>query len=126
MGVATPNPPRAWRAMTMADFPAVTALAEVIHPDFPESDAVFANRLALHAAGCEVLAADNGLKGYVLSHPWEDRAPPPLDALLAPVASPSTSYIHDLALLPRPAAVVPARPSSAFSLPVRVRTACRT
>ena len=99
MGVATPNPPRAWRAMTMADFPAVTALAEVIHPDFPESDAVFANRLALHAAGCAVLdGGDDGLFGYVLSHPWRDRSPPPLDAVLAPMAVPSTYYIHDLAL----------------------------
>jgi ribosomal protein S18 acetylase RimI-like enzyme len=84
----------------MADLPAVAALAAVIHPDFPESDAVFANRLALHAGGCDVLAGDDGLKGYVLSHPWQDRAPPPLNAVLAPVAVPSTYYIHDLALVP--------------------------
>ncbi|WP_328516528.1 GNAT family N-acetyltransferase [Tardiphaga alba] len=36
----------------------------------------------------------------MLSHPWIDRSPPPLDAVLAPVAVPTTYYIHDLALLP--------------------------
>jgi N-acetylglutamate synthase-like GNAT family acetyltransferase len=36
----------------------------------------------------------------VLSHPWHDCSPPPLDAVLEPVTSPSTYYIHDLALLP--------------------------
>src|SRR6478609_3385463 len=89
-----------WRAMVDADLAAVKRLADVIHPAFPESDAVFANRLALHPAGCEVLDGPEGLKGYVLSHPWLDRSPPPLDAVLTPVAAPSTYYIHDLALLP--------------------------
>jgi ribosomal protein S18 acetylase RimI-like enzyme len=89
-----------WRAMAVVDLAAVKRLADIIHPAFPESDAVFANRLALHAGGCEVLDGDDGLKGYVLSHPWQDRRPPPLDAVLEPVASPSTYYIHDLALLP--------------------------
>ncbi len=100
MGFAALNPSYKWRAMTAADLPAVKTLADFIHPAFPESEAVFANRLTLHAAGCEVLDGDNGLKGYILSHPWQDRVPPPLDAVLAPVALPSTYYIHDLALLP--------------------------
>jgi GNAT superfamily N-acetyltransferase len=100
MGIATLNPSCTWRPMTGGDLPTVKALADIIHPAFPESSAVFANRLALHAGGCEVLDSDDGLKGYVLSHPWQDRAPPPLDAVLEPIASPSTYYIHDLALLP--------------------------
>ena len=90
----------AWRAMTAADLPAVKTLADIIHPAFPESAAVFANRLALHPAGCEILDGHGGPKGYVLSHPWHDCSPPPLDAVLEPVTSPSTYYIHDLALLP--------------------------
>lgn len=89
-----------WRAMVDADLAAVKRLADIIHPAFPESDAMFANRLALDPRGCEVLDGDDGLKGYVLSHPWLDRSPPPLDAVLAPVAAPTTYYIHDLALLP--------------------------
>lgn len=101
MGHTTFDPSSAWRAMTAADLPAVAALADAIHPDFPETDAVFANRLALHAAGCAVLdGGDDSLIGYVLSHPWHDRSPPPLDAVLAPASAPSTYYIHDLALLP--------------------------
>lgn len=88
-----------WRAMAVADLAAVKQLADIIHPAFPESDDVFANRLALHPDGCTVLDGDAGLKGYVLSHPWHDRNPPPLDAVLAPVTMPSTYYIHDLALL---------------------------
>lgn len=99
MGFATLTPSYKWRPMTLTDLPAVKALADTIHPAFPESDAVFANRLTLHPSGCEVLAGDDGLKGYVLSHPWLDRSPPPLDAVLAPVAAPTTYYIHDLALL---------------------------
>lgn len=91
---------RIWRAMTAADLAAVNRLADVIHPDFPESFAVFTNRLALHPAGCAVLDGDDGLQGYVLSHPWNDRSPPPLDTLLASVATPTTYYMHDLALLP--------------------------
>ena len=100
MGIAALNPSYTWRPMIGGDLPAVKTLADIIHPAFPESEAVFANRHALHPGGCEVLDGDDGLKGYVLSHPWQDRSPPLLDAVLAPVASPSTYYIHDLALLP--------------------------
>jgi len=100
MGFAALYPSYIWRPMTADDLPAVKYLADVIHPAFPESAAVFANRLALYPDGCEVLDGDDGLKGYVLSHPWLDRSPPPLDAVLAPVTTPTTWYIHDLALLP--------------------------
>jgi len=100
MGFATLYPSYKWRPMTLTDLPAVKALADTIHPAFPESDAVFANRLTLHPGGCEVLDGNDRLKGYVLSHPWRDRSPPPLDAVLVPVAAPTTFYIHDLALLP--------------------------
>jgi ribosomal protein S18 acetylase RimI-like enzyme len=100
MGFATLYPSYAWRPMVAADLPVVKSLADLIHPAFPESEAVFANRLALHPAGCAVLGGADGLKGYVLSHPWLDRSPPPLDAVLTPATSPTTYYIHDLALLP--------------------------
>ena len=100
IGLAARYPSYIWRPMTAGDLPTVKALADVIHPAFPESDAVFVNRLALHPDGCAVLDGDDGLKGYVLSHPWRDRSPPPLDAVLAPMAAPTTWYIHDLALLP--------------------------
>lgn len=97
----TPVTTSHWRAMTAADLPAVLALADVIHPDFPEEAAVFADRLALHPAGCFTLHGDAGAVGYVLSHPWYDGQPPQLNAVLRhPATAASTYYIHDLALLP--------------------------
>ena len=90
-----------WRPMIAADLPAVQALADAVHPDFPEDAAVFADRLALHPAGCFALQGDAGAIGYVLSHPWHIKQPPKLNAILGrPAAPASTYYIHDLALLP--------------------------
>jgi GNAT superfamily N-acetyltransferase len=101
MGIAALNPSYGWRAMTAADLPAVKTLADVIHPDFPEDAAVFADRLALHPDGCFVLQSERDLMGYVVSHPWHDRQPPALNSCLGRAASPaSTYYIHDLALHP--------------------------
>lgn len=87
--------------MTAADLSAVAALADLIHPAFPEDAAVFADRLALHAPGCLVLDCNTTICGYVLSHPWHNRQPPALNKVLAQDAVPATTfYIHDLALAP--------------------------
>lgn len=89
-----------WRPMAPSDLPAVGAMAAAIHPGYPEDDAVFAERLALHPAGCRLLAAGEHAAGYVISHPWRG-APPALDTLLGSVpADADHYYIHDLALLP--------------------------
>jgi ribosomal protein S18 acetylase RimI-like enzyme len=93
--------PALWRPMTEADLPQVGMLAAAIHPDFPEDDAVFAERLRLYPAGCHVLARGEALAAYVVSHPWIDRQPPALNDLLGVLPDrPSTYYIHDLALAP--------------------------
>jgi GNAT superfamily N-acetyltransferase len=90
-----------WRLMTAADLPAVNALAALIHPAFPEDEAVFAERLRLYPQGCRVWAQNGKVAAYVVSHPWVDRAPPALNALLGSLpAKPSTYYLHDIALLP--------------------------
>jgi ribosomal protein S18 acetylase RimI-like enzyme len=87
--------------MTPADLPVVKSLGDIIHPSYPEDAAVFANRLALHAAGCFVLDDNDTICGYVLSHPWHDRRPPALNEVLLAGAAPATTfYIHDLALAP--------------------------
>lgn len=87
--------------MAAADLPAVNALAERIHPSFPEDAAIFAERLRLYPDGCRVFQRGNGIEAYVLSHPWLATAPPALNSLLGePPAVPSTYYIHDLALAP--------------------------
>lgn len=90
-----------WRSMAAADLPAVMAAAAEVHPDYPEGEAVFAERLALHPAGCLVLAGEDGLGGYVLSHPWRLGQVPALDSLLGALPGDADAYyIHDLALLP--------------------------
>lgn len=88
--------------MTAADLPAVNALAGLIHPAYPEDEAVFAERLRLYPQGCRVLERNGRLTAYAVSHPWLDRAPPKLNALLGELPPrPSTYYLHDIALLPQ-------------------------
>jgi GNAT superfamily N-acetyltransferase len=96
------TPERAsWRQMQPADLPAVNALAALIHPGYPEDAAVFAERLRLYPPGCRILERTGTLAAYLVSHPWLDRAPPVLNALLGELpARPTTYYLHDLALLP--------------------------
>ena len=87
--------------MSIADLPSVNELATRIHPDYPEDDAVFAERLRLYPEGCRVLEGEHGLVAYVVSHPWRHQEPPPLNALLGALPPrPSTFYIHDLAMAP--------------------------
>ncbi|MCU4182311.1 GNAT family N-acetyltransferase [Bosea sp. BH3] len=96
-------PPGArWRPMAPADLPAVMRIAGLVHPTYPEDEAVFAERLRLAPAGCHVLAdGDGGLLGYVVSHRWPRGAVPKLNSLLGEIPAGTTNwYIHDLALLP--------------------------
>lgn len=89
-----------WRNMTHADLSAIKRVADVVHQDFPEGDAVFAERLRLYAAGCFVLSDDAQLAGYAVSHPWTYRKPPALNSLLQIIPPEAdTYYIHDIALL---------------------------
>lgn len=93
-----------WEAMTAADLDAVAAVADVVHPAFPEDRAVMAERLALHPGGCFVLRRDGEVIGYAISHPWAADSAPPLNTLLGRLPLPGEGagvhYIHDLALLP--------------------------
>jgi GNAT superfamily N-acetyltransferase len=87
--------------MAAACLPAVLALADAVHPDHPEDREVFAERLALHPAGCLMLEADGEVCGYALAHPWSIAAPPALNARLGRLpARPDTLHLHDIALIP--------------------------
>lgn len=88
--------------MIAADLPAVIAAAAAVHPDYPEDQAVFAERLRLAPSGCHVLAGERGLLcGYLISHPWPAGAVPALNSLLGVLPEGETNwYLHDLALLP--------------------------
>lgn len=87
--------------MGTADLPGVLAVAAQAHPDFPEDDAVFEERLRLYSDGCLVFAEAGRVVAYVLSHPWRENDPPALNSRLGALpAPPGTYYIHDIALLP--------------------------
>ena len=88
--------------MTSADLQAVMEIAAVVHPSYPEDEAVFAERLSLAPEGCLVLADGQGaLAGYLVSHPWPAGAVPALNSLLGELpAGTGNWYVHDLALLP--------------------------
>ncbi|MEQ8698497.1 MAG: GNAT family N-acetyltransferase [Bauldia litoralis] len=89
-----------WRPAGADDLAAMIRIADIVHPDYPEDPAIFAERLALHPEG--VLVVANGAPGgYVLIHPWMLGRPPSLNRLLGAVpADADTYYLHDIALLP--------------------------
>ncbi len=85
-----------WRPMMVADLPEVGRIAAVVHADFFERPAVFAERLALFADGCLMAPG-----GYMVAHPTRAGAPPALDTLLGALpAAADTLHLHDVALLP--------------------------
>ncbi|MBM6592405.1 GNAT family N-acetyltransferase [Microvirga pudoricolor] len=93
--------------MLPRDLDAMAAVADRVHPGFPEDRAVFAERVSLHPQGCHVLelgapqGGEEAIAGYVLSHPWRWGEPPALNSLLGVLPpDPTTYYVHDLALLP--------------------------
>lgn len=95
---------RDWRPMSSRDLAAATGIANLVHVDFPEDAAVFAERLRLYPDGCWVLGPNKQggeIAGYLVSHPWRLGEPPALNSQLGELPSaPSTYYLHDLTLLP--------------------------
>ncbi|WP_188259408.1 GNAT family N-acetyltransferase [Azospirillum tabaci] len=90
-----------WRAMKPADLDRVMAIAEVVHPAYPEDRAVFAERLALYPEGCAMAEAGGIGIGYIVMHPGRLGVPPPLDSPLGALPeAPDCLYLHDVALLP--------------------------
>jgi GNAT superfamily N-acetyltransferase len=92
--------PMTWRAMQRDDLAAVNRIAAQVHPDYPESAAVFAERLALFAEGCWIACDAQGVAhAYAITHPAVVGQPPALNCLLQclPVAA-SCLYLHDIAV----------------------------
>lgn len=88
-----------WRSMRPDDLAATITLAARIHPDYPEDDDIFRERLTLAPEGCFVLANARGVHGYLISHPWAGHLSPRLNVLLGSLpAQPDSWYLHDLAL----------------------------
>jgi ribosomal protein S18 acetylase RimI-like enzyme len=94
--------PVGWRPMAEADLAAVMAIADAVHPRYPERREVFAEKLRLFPAGCFICVQDDAILGYAMSHPWRVLCPAPLDTLLdALPETPETLWIHDVALRPQ-------------------------
>jgi GNAT superfamily N-acetyltransferase len=90
-----------WRPLLPTDIPAVSAIAKQVHPDFPEDDAVFADRQAIAPEFCFLFEIDAAPAGYIQSHPYRLGALPALNTVLGRLPDVcDTLYIHDLALLP--------------------------
>lgn len=89
-----------WRAMTKADLGEVADLAQTVHRDYPESDAVYDACLRLYAEGCHVLDCEAGdIVGYLIAHPGTLGSPPTLDLPLSALPEqPDCYFLHDLAL----------------------------
>ncbi|CAF9910522.1 hypothetical protein IMSHALPRED_009222 [Imshaugia aleurites] len=93
-----------WRELSVNNIKSLAGVADKIHPDLPESDEVFAERVKLFPEGCLGLLEGKGyeLCGYVISHPIRRLQPPALNSLLGKIASDADQYyIHDLAILPQ-------------------------
>ena len=87
--------------MTAFDLTAVEGIAAAVHPGFFETPDVLAEKQQIYRNGCYLLEVGERPAGYVLSHPWHADSPPALNAPLGVLPeSPSTYYLHDLALLP--------------------------
>ena len=88
--------------MTEADLDRVAAIAVLGFPDHFEGRDVFANRLALAAQGCFVLAGNAGEPmGYAVSYPWRIDSAPPLNTVVEAIPiDADIIYLHDLALHP--------------------------
>ncbi len=90
-----------WRAMTAADLDRLLAIADIVHPAYPEDRSVFEERLALYPAGCRVAECRGEAIGYGVMHPGRLGVPPPLDTPLGELPPDADClYLHDIALLP--------------------------
>ena len=94
------GPSAVWRAMTAADLSRILAIADVVHPAYPEDRSVFEERLSLYPAGCRVAESGGEAIGYGVMHPGRLGVPPPLDTPLGHLpADADCLYLHDIALL---------------------------
>lgn len=89
-----------WRSTKAADLNAIQQIASVVHPDLPESNDVFAEKLRLFPQGCFVLVEGGVVLGYAFVHPWRLNDVPNLNELLRRIPSqPDCLFIHDVAVL---------------------------
>jgi ribosomal protein S18 acetylase RimI-like enzyme len=87
-----------WRKMSIVDLPLVYIIAMDIWKEYGESFTIYENKFLTSPEGCYVYD-DNGIKGYIISHPWNVLYPPKLNTLLIKVEI-NCWFIHDIVILP--------------------------
>jgi GNAT superfamily N-acetyltransferase len=94
--------PYRWRLLKPRDLDGVMAVAEIVHPGYPERRETFADKLAL-APDCHFAtdAPDGTLAGYAVALPWRRGEAVALDTVYGALPEPCDAlYIHDIALRP--------------------------
>jgi ribosomal protein S18 acetylase RimI-like enzyme len=102
-----------WRLSTPDDIGGLMRVANAVHPELPERDCVFMERVKLFPEGSLVLVGEgegegegededeDEVCGYAVSHPIRHGHPPDLDSLLGEIAPEANQfYIHDVCVLP--------------------------
>jgi ribosomal protein S18 acetylase RimI-like enzyme len=87
-----------WREMSIADIPYVYNIAMDIWTIHKESQTIYENKFVSFPQGCYVYD-DNGIKGYIISHPYNISSPPKINTLL-PTVDFNCLFIHDIVIVP--------------------------
>ena len=86
-----------WREMLIEDIPYVYKIAMDIWTIHKESRIVYENKFCSFPEGCYVYD-DNGIKGYIISHPYNISSPPKINTLITPVEI-NCLFIHDIVIV---------------------------
>ncbi len=89
-----------WRQMSLDDLQSVFNIANNVWKEYGETFDIYKNKFLAAPQGCYVYTVDNNIKGYVISHPWNIRYPPPqLNTPLITIEE-NCWFIHDIVVLP--------------------------
>ena len=86
-----------WREMLIDDIPYVYSIAMDIWTIHKERQIIYENKFCSFPEGCYVYD-DNGIKGYVISHPYNASSPPKINTLLTEVEI-NCLFIHDIVIV---------------------------
>ena len=86
-----------WREMLVEDIPYVYNIAMDIWTIHKESKIIYENKFCSFPEGCYVYD-DNGIKGYIISHPYNIISPPKINTLLTKVEI-NCLFIHDIVIV---------------------------
>lgn len=88
--------------MRLDDLDDVLSLQSVGYPPaLHDGREAFASRIRISPATNLTATGPNGLAGYLISHPWSSRSPPPVDTVLDRLPEGRACwFIHDLSVAP--------------------------